>query len=338
MLYKKEGLPEENEIVICTIKKILPNSVFVDLDEYKNREGLIHISEISPGRIRNIRDFVKEGKKIVCKVLRIDRTKGNIDLSLRRVAQSQKINKNNEYKQEIRSEKILEAVAKQNDLTLEEMYNKVGYKLIEEYGTLNVCFEELSKNQEILKQLKLDKKLEKDIITIVKEKIKRDSQHLLQLKKRTFEIPQSKEVNPFRAFFAQRAPQKRAIPPMPQIPELILPPTVQYLRPVPIPIEVNLKKLTPLVRDPLVRIIECNGPNENVVVIGTMGRKKTGTVLNKEEIDEIIKTFSEATKIPINEGIFKVVFGKLILSAIVSDVIGSKFIIKKMPGPPVFHR
>jgi len=182
------------------------------------------------------------------------------------------------------------------------------------------------------------KEQKKQVQTIVKEKIKRDSQHLLQLKKRTFEIPQSKESSPFRAFFAQRAPQKRAIPSMPQIPEPILPPTVQYLRPIPIPIEVNLKNLTPLVRDPLVRIIECNGPGENVVVVGTMGRKKTGTVLNKEEIDEIIKTFSEATKIPINEGVFKVVFGKLVLSAIISNVIGSKFIIKKMSGAPIYHR
>ena len=72
--------------------------------------------------------------------------------------------------------------------------------------------------------------------------------------------------------------------------------------------------------------------------MGRMGRKKTGTVLSKEEIDEVIKTFSEAAKIPISEGIFKVVFGKLILSAILSDVIGSKFIIKKMSGPPIYHR
>src|SRR3990167_9954155 len=98
MFYKKNGLPEESEIVVCTIKKILPNSVFVDLDEYENKEGLIHISEISPGRIRNIRDFVKEGKKIVCKVLKVDVQKGHLDLSLRRVNQVQRINKNKEYK------------------------------------------------------------------------------------------------------------------------------------------------------------------------------------------------------------------------------------------------
>ena len=71
MLLKKKGFPEEDEIVICTVTKIHFHSVFVNLDEY-GRSGLIHISEVSPGRIRNLRDFVVEGKKVVCKVLRID--------------------------------------------------------------------------------------------------------------------------------------------------------------------------------------------------------------------------------------------------------------------------
>ncbi|MBW2993050.1 S1 RNA-binding domain-containing protein, partial [Candidatus Woesearchaeota archaeon] len=75
MLYKKSGMPEENSLVLCTITKIYHNSVFASLDEF-GKQGMIHISEISPGRIRNIRDFVKEGKKIVCKILRIDRAKG----------------------------------------------------------------------------------------------------------------------------------------------------------------------------------------------------------------------------------------------------------------------
>ena len=96
MYYKKQGLPEENEVILCTVKKILPHSIFVDLDEYENKEGLIHISEISPGRVRNIRDFVKEGKKIVCKVLKI-RDAGHIELSLRRVTTSYRINKLNDY-------------------------------------------------------------------------------------------------------------------------------------------------------------------------------------------------------------------------------------------------
>lgn len=172
MFYKKKGLPEENEIVICTVKKVLPNSVFVDLDEYENKEGLVHISEISPGRIRNIRDFVKEGKKIICKILRIDKEKGNIDLSLRRVNQAQRINKNNEYKQEQRGEKILEMLGSQNKKSLKEMYEKIGYKIIEEFGSLNLCFQEMVKNESVLNNLDLDSKLKSELINLIKDKIK----------------------------------------------------------------------------------------------------------------------------------------------------------------------
>ena len=43
-----------------------------------------------------------------------------------------------------------------------------------------------------------------------------------------------------------------------------------------------------------------------------------------------MKRFSEAAKIPVHEGIFKVAIGKLVLSSIVSQIVGTKFIIKKM--------
>jgi hypothetical protein len=61
-----------------------------------------------------------------------------------------------------------------------------------------------------------------------------------------------------------------------------------------------------------------------------MGEQKTEIKLNKKEIDDVINKFSELTKIPVSEGIYKVVFGKLILLAVISDVVGSKFLIKKM--------
>ena len=60
MLYKREGFPEEDELVMCTVTKIFPHSVFVNIDEF-GRTGVIHISEISPGRIRNIRDKTTNG-------------------------------------------------------------------------------------------------------------------------------------------------------------------------------------------------------------------------------------------------------------------------------------
>jgi translation initiation factor 2 subunit 1 len=173
MFYKKKGLPEEGAVVVCTIKKILYHSIFAELDEYDTQEGMIHISEVAPGRIRNIRDYVREGKKVVCIVLSLNKEKGHIDLSLRRVPQSLRIKKNDEYKQEIKSEKLLEYIGKQVKIDLKGMYKKVGYKIIEEFGLLGIGFNEIAiHGDEAIKNLGLDKKLGSLLVEIVQDKIK----------------------------------------------------------------------------------------------------------------------------------------------------------------------
>jgi len=118
------------------------------------------------------------------------------------------------------------------------------------------------------------------------------------------------------------------------IPEPILPPHLQYLKPIPTPgVEIDLFKLNPLIKDIGVRVIEVN-PDERVVVSGTMGTKPTSIVLSEEDIDKVIDKFSQVTKIPADEGIYRVVVGNLLLSAIVSDITSSRFIIKKMITNP----
>ena len=99
--------------------------------------GIIHISEISPGRIRNIRDFVKEGKKIICKVLRIYRERGHLDLSLRRVTESQKRQKKTQIKQEMLAERIIEFAAKDLDMTLKDLYKVVIDIVLKETAVSN---------------------------------------------------------------------------------------------------------------------------------------------------------------------------------------------------------
>ena len=63
MFYRRIDFPEEGELVICTVTKVQSHSVFVRLDEF-DKGGMIHISEVSPGRIRNIRDFVRKIKSL----------------------------------------------------------------------------------------------------------------------------------------------------------------------------------------------------------------------------------------------------------------------------------
>jgi translation initiation factor 2 subunit 1 len=173
MFYKKKGLPEEGDVIIVTVKKILFHSIFADLDEYERKEGMIHISEIAPGRIRNIRDYVKEGKKLVCVVLRVNKENGHIDLSLRRVPMSLRNKKTEEFKQEIKSEKLLEYIGKELKFSLKEMYSKVGFKLIEHYGLLGIAFNEISLyGDEAIDELGLPKNEAKLLVEVVQDKIK----------------------------------------------------------------------------------------------------------------------------------------------------------------------
>jgi len=95
---------EEGQIVLCTVEKIIGTTVFVKIQD--NGEGTITTSEISPGRIRNLRDYVVPGKKIVCKILNIQ--KDRIYLSLRRVKQTEK----KELLEQIAKERSSKAIIK----------------------------------------------------------------------------------------------------------------------------------------------------------------------------------------------------------------------------------
>ena len=103
-----DNFPKEDEVVLCTVSKIDSSGVFVKIEEY-NCEGHIILAEISPGRIRNIREFVSVGKKIVCKVLR--KKENNLELSLRRVSAKERDTIMEYYKKERVFASILKSVA-----------------------------------------------------------------------------------------------------------------------------------------------------------------------------------------------------------------------------------
>ncbi|MBU0758631.1 MAG: S1 RNA-binding domain-containing protein [Nanoarchaeota archaeon] len=171
MFYKRTGYPEESELVICTVSKIQFHSVFVNIDEY-GISGMIHISEIAPGRIRNIRDYVKEGKVVVCKVLRIHEDKGHVDLSLRRVTDTQRRLKVNEMKHEKMAESIIEVVAKSEKIPSEKLYNLIMSKIKKEYEFVFEIFEDVVENDVKLVSYGIDKSLAEKLEEIVRQRIK----------------------------------------------------------------------------------------------------------------------------------------------------------------------
>ncbi|MBT4376514.1 hypothetical protein HOD29_04020 [archaeon] len=163
--------------------------------------------------------------------------------------------------------------------------------------------------------------------------LEKEKQREQIIKKEVAKKPLKSVIHEMRTFpfrkpmVVPRSPEKKIL----RIPEPRLPARLQYLRPVRTTQEIDLgEKLNPFIRDMNVKSIECEGENQKLIVVGTMGRKPTGTSLSSEEIKKIFDIFSKATKIPIPEGITKMVFGKLILTAITSESMGDKFIIRKI--------
>ena len=171
MLTKTKGFPEEDDIVLCTVTKVQRHGVFARLDEFENASGLIHISEIAPGRIRNIREFVAESKVVVCKVLRIDEKSGHIDLSLRRVNETVRRNKLEQIKQRGKAEKILEGVAELTKRKPAELYAEVMAAL-DGYSSLYDAFLDVSEGSLDLSSLGLDKEVGEKLQALVLERVK----------------------------------------------------------------------------------------------------------------------------------------------------------------------
>ncbi|MBS3072401.1 hypothetical protein J4477_01040 [Candidatus Pacearchaeota archaeon] len=153
---------QEGDIILCKVIGIVKTTVFVEtLDGIK---GSIVMSEIAPGRIRNIRDYVVPNKIIACKVLQV--RDNHLFLSLRRV----KLNEQKEVLEEYKKEKSYGGIIK----TISG--NKTGdiIKKINEKYSLRDFLDNSKENPEILKEFFSKEEAEKlgKIMSSKKEKEK----------------------------------------------------------------------------------------------------------------------------------------------------------------------
>ena len=151
------GFPENGELVVCTVKNVKNFGAFVTLDEYDDKEGFVHVRDVATGWVKYIRDFIREGQKIVCKVLGVDSSKGHIDLSLKSVNEHQKREKIQQWKNEKKAEKLVEIVAERMNISVDEAYDMFGNELLEVYETLYGAFESVvSEPEEFLEEFSGD--------------------------------------------------------------------------------------------------------------------------------------------------------------------------------------
>ncbi len=146
MVRHRSEWPSIEELVMCTVTKVFAQGAFVALDEYGGKEGMVHLSEVASGWIKNIRDHVRENQKAVCKVLAVDTKRQHVDLSIRRVKDGERRWKAQRIKLNQRAEKLLEMAAGKVGKSLDQAYDEVGFKMQEKFGDLHSAMEVAAKD------------------------------------------------------------------------------------------------------------------------------------------------------------------------------------------------
>ncbi|QCO30640.1 S1 RNA-binding domain-containing protein [Metallosphaera sedula] len=148
MIYNRYPLPREGDILIATVKQVFDYGSYVTLDECGGLQAFLPWSEISTRWVKNIRDVVKEGRKIIVKVIRVDRKKGSVDVSLKKVNDDDRRKKNAQWKRIQKIDKILEIVAQKLKKSEKEAWEQVAWKLEEKYGDVYEALQKASKEGE----------------------------------------------------------------------------------------------------------------------------------------------------------------------------------------------
>ncbi|XP_074295135.1 eukaryotic translation initiation factor 2 subunit alpha homolog [Silene latifolia] len=126
--------PEVDMAVMIQVKYIAELGAYVSLIEYNNIEGMILLSELSKRRIRSVNSLIKVGRIEPVMVLRVDKDKGYIDLSKRRVSEEDIANCEERYNKSKLVHSIMRHVAETVSIDLEDLYVRIAWPLYRKYG------------------------------------------------------------------------------------------------------------------------------------------------------------------------------------------------------------
>lgn len=119
---------------MVNVREIAEMGAYVNLLEYDNIEGMVLLSELSRRRIRSIQKLIRVGRNEVAVVLRVDKEKGYIDLSKRKVLAEDIVKCDERYNKSKAVHSILRHCAEKYSLALESLYQTIGWPLNRKYG------------------------------------------------------------------------------------------------------------------------------------------------------------------------------------------------------------
>ncbi|KAH7035273.1 translation initiation factor 2, alpha subunit [Microdochium trichocladiopsis] len=132
--FYEEKYPEIDSFVMVNVKQIADMGAYVKLLEYDNIDGMILLSELSRRRIRSIQKLIRVGRNEVVVVLRVDKEKGYIDLSKRRVSPEDIVKCEERYNKSKMVHSIMRHVAEKVNTPIESLYESIAWPLNKKYG------------------------------------------------------------------------------------------------------------------------------------------------------------------------------------------------------------
>ena len=143
--------PDEGELVVCSVKSVKENGAYLSLDTYPDREGFVFIGEIATGWVRNIRAHVREGQRLVAKVIGVKKDRDSITLSIKSVSEERRRDALQSWKNEQRASQIMRVAAERIGWK-ESKTEEVSEEMKESFGSLYGALEECAINESALEE------------------------------------------------------------------------------------------------------------------------------------------------------------------------------------------
>jgi translation initiation factor 2 subunit 1 len=165
-------LPEAGDLVIATVKEVTGHGAYVSLDEYQELTAFLHVSEIATGWIRNIERYVRPKQKTVLKVIRVDKSRVEVDLSLKQVSREERKSKLIEVKKSEKASAFMQMIKTKTGMSedkikelqdavlqkfdyLYDMFEAVAFKGIDSIKSLDITDEVRSAIAEESKKIQI---------------------------------------------------------------------------------------------------------------------------------------------------------------------------------------